>query len=91
MDDILIATQTMEEHRRIVHQVLQILESNQLFLKPESVSSRRTKLNTLVSVYKPANSPWTPSNLGYRRLALLLQTQRRPRIPRYRFYRRFHS
>src|SRR5882724_13017626 len=35
MDDILIATHTMEEHCCIVHQVLQILESNQLFLKPE--------------------------------------------------------
>lgn len=35
MDDILVFTRTMEEHRAIVRQVLQRLQDNDLFLKPE--------------------------------------------------------
>ena len=35
MDDILIFTKTLEEHRRVVKQVLQILKDNNLYLKPE--------------------------------------------------------
>ena len=35
LDDILIFTRTLEEHRRIVKRVLEILEKNGLFLKPE--------------------------------------------------------
>ena len=35
MDDILIFTRTLEEHRRVVSQVLQILKDNKLYLKPE--------------------------------------------------------
>ena len=35
MDDILIFTETLEEHRRVVRRVLEILAENNLFLKPE--------------------------------------------------------
>jgi len=35
MDDILIFTATIEEHRQIVQEVLQILAENKLYLKPE--------------------------------------------------------
>ena len=35
MDDILIFTATLEEHRRVVRRVLEILAENNLFLKPE--------------------------------------------------------
>ena len=35
MDDILIFTQTIEEHRSIVQQVLQILANNKLSLYPK--------------------------------------------------------
>ncbi|TFY76193.1 hypothetical protein EWM64_g7821 [Hericium alpestre] len=35
MDDILIFTETLEEHRDLVHKVLQCLQDNDLFLKPE--------------------------------------------------------
>ena len=35
MDDILIFTRTLEEHQRVVSQVLQILKDNKLYLKPE--------------------------------------------------------
>ena len=35
MDNILVFTDTVEEHRRIVNEVLRILEQNHLYLKPE--------------------------------------------------------
>jgi len=35
MDDILTFTETLEEHRRVVQCVLEILKQNNLFLKPE--------------------------------------------------------
>ena len=35
MDDILVFTNTMAEHRRIVQEVLDILRENKLYLKPE--------------------------------------------------------
>src|ERR1700733_1669352 len=35
MDDILIFTETLEDHRRVVRRVLKILAENNLFLKPE--------------------------------------------------------
>jgi len=47
MDDILIATCTMEEHRRVIRQVLQILKSNQLFLKPEKCEFEKDEVEYL--------------------------------------------
>jgi len=47
MDDILIATCTMEEHHRIVCQVLHILKSNQLFLKPEKCEFEKDEVEYL--------------------------------------------
>ena len=35
LDDILIFTETLEEHRRLVHQVLTVLRDHDLCLKPE--------------------------------------------------------
>src|SRR5215472_4077424 len=35
IDDILVFTATLEEHRRVVRRVLEILSENNLFLKPE--------------------------------------------------------
>jgi hypothetical protein len=35
MDDILIFTKTLEEHRKVVSRVLQILKDNNLYLKPD--------------------------------------------------------
>ena len=35
MDDILVFTNDLKTHREIVHEVLQILEENHLYLKPE--------------------------------------------------------
>ena len=47
MDDILIFTQTMEEHRSIVRQVLQILANNKLSLHPKKCKFHQMKIEYL--------------------------------------------
>jgi len=47
MDDILIFTQTMEEHRDIMKRVLQILANNKLLLHPKQYKFHQTKINYL--------------------------------------------
>ena len=47
MDDILIFTQTMDKHRSIVKQVLQILADNKLSLHPKKCKLHQTKIEYL--------------------------------------------
>ena len=47
MDDILIFTQIIEEHRSIVWQVLQILANNKLSLHPKKCKFHQTKIEYL--------------------------------------------
>ena len=47
MDDILIYTSTMEEHRELVRQVLQILKEKCLFLKPKKCEFTKEQVDYL--------------------------------------------
>ena len=47
LDDILIFTNTLEEHRKIVKEVLKRLEDNDLFLRPEKCEFEQTKIEYL--------------------------------------------
>jgi len=47
MDDILIFTQMMDKHKRIVKQVLQILADNKLLLHPKKCKFHQTKIEYL--------------------------------------------
>ncbi|KAJ3551704.1 hypothetical protein NP233_g13028 [Leucocoprinus birnbaumii] len=47
MDDILIFTETLAEHRKVVREVLQILRTHRLFLKPEKCSFEKDKVDYL--------------------------------------------
>src|SRR5258707_2365418 len=47
MDDILIFTSDVETHRRIVHQVLQRLQDEDLFLKPKKCFFERDSIKYL--------------------------------------------
>jgi RNase H-like domain found in reverse transcriptase/Reverse transcriptase (RNA-dependent DNA polymerase) len=47
MDDILIATATLEEHRLLVQQVLEWLHEHRLFLKPEKCEFEKTEVEYL--------------------------------------------
>lgn len=47
LDDILIFTDSLEEHRTIVKRVLDILEKNQLYLKPQKCEFEREEIEYL--------------------------------------------
>jgi hypothetical protein len=47
IDDILIYTETLEEHRKVVRRVLQILEKNHLYLKAEKCEFEKEKVEYL--------------------------------------------
>jgi len=80
----------MEEHRRIVRQVLQILETNQLFLKPEKCEFEKKEVEYLGIRLQAGQLAMDPSNLEVSRIGLPRKTQRCSRIPWFHsFYRRF--
>ena len=47
MDNILVFTNSLNEHHKIVQQVLQILEEHHLYLKPEKCSFEMPTVNYL--------------------------------------------
>src|SRR5712692_7005421 len=55
MDDILIATKSLEQHRELVNKVLQCLQDNNLFLKPEKCDFERDQMDYLGLILKPGH------------------------------------
>lgn len=47
MDDILIFTESLEEHRQVMRKVLQILCDNHLYLKAEKCAFEQTEIEYL--------------------------------------------
>ena len=47
LDDILIFTETVEEHRQVTRRVLELLRKNKLFLKPGKCEFEKTKVEYL--------------------------------------------
>jgi hypothetical protein len=47
LDDILIFTEDLDKHRRLVKRVLAKLEENKLFLKPEKCDFEKTEVEYL--------------------------------------------
>jgi len=47
LDDILIFTETAEQHQEITRRVLELLRENQLFLKPDKCEFQKTKVEYL--------------------------------------------
>src|ERR1700710_2265828 len=47
LDDILIYTETLEEHRKVARCVLETLEKHKLFLKPEKCDFEKTEIEYL--------------------------------------------
>lgn len=52
LDDIIVFTQTLEEHREIVREVLRRLEQNDLFLKPEKCEFEKDSVEYLGLIIK---------------------------------------
>jgi len=47
LDNILIFTETLEEHRRVTRRVMELLRKNNLFLKPEKCEFEKTEVEYL--------------------------------------------
>jgi len=47
LDDILIFTETLEEHRKVTRRVMELLRKNNLFLKPEKCKFEKTEVEYL--------------------------------------------
>ena len=47
LDDILIFTETLEEHRRVIQRVMELLWKHNLFLKPEKCEFEKTEVEYL--------------------------------------------
>src|SRR5229473_3580731 len=63
MDDILITTKMMEQHRELVKQVLQHLQDNNLFLKPKKCNFEKEQMDYLGLILKPGHITMDPIKL----------------------------
>jgi hypothetical protein len=63
MDDILIFTETEEELEKYMNKVLQILEENDLYLKPEKCEFNKTSMKYLGFVITPGKIEMDPTKL----------------------------
>jgi len=63
MDDILIFTQTMDKHKSIVRQVLQILADNKLLLYLKKCKFYQTKVKYLGVVLSQDNVETDPTKM----------------------------
>ena len=64
MDNILIATATLQEHRDIVHRVLTILQENDLYLKPEKCTFEAPSIEYLGLILKKGTVMMDPVKLS---------------------------
>jgi len=56
IDDILVFTADLDEHRELVRKILQCLEENKLFLKPEKCEFETTKTQFLGMIIEPGKT-----------------------------------
>ena len=47
LDDILIFTETLEEHQKVTHHVLELLEKHKLYLHPNKCKFKKTTIEYL--------------------------------------------
>jgi hypothetical protein len=63
LDDILIFTETIKEHREVTCRVMELLSKHKLFLKLTNVNSRRPRWSIWGSLSPITWSRWTRSKL----------------------------
>lgn len=64
LDDILIFTRTLEEHRRITQEVLQILRANRLYLKAEKCEFEKESIEYLGMVISEGSVAMDPTKVA---------------------------
>jgi hypothetical protein len=91
MDDILIYTPTLVEHRKIVREVLQRLQDHDLYLKPEKCEFEKQEIEYLGMIIRPGEVCMDPGKVSAVRDWPMPTTLRDVRafIGFSNFYRRF--
>lgn len=91
LDDILIFTITLEEHRMVVNEVLQRLKAHDLYLRPEKCEFEQEEIEYLGLVIKEGEVHMDPSNVEAVRTWPTPRTLREVRgfLGFANFYRRF--
>jgi transposase InsO family protein len=64
LDDILIFTLTLEEHRRITEEVLSRLKANDLYLRPEKCEFEKTEIEYLGMVIREGQVSMDPAKIA---------------------------
>jgi hypothetical protein len=64
MDDILIYTPTIAEHRKIVHEVLKRLQDHDLYLKPEKCEFKKQEIEYLGMIIHPGEVCMDPGKVS---------------------------
>jgi hypothetical protein len=64
MDDILIYTSTLDEHRKIVCEVLQRLQDHDLYLKPEKCEFEKQEIEYLGMIIRPGEVCMDPGKVS---------------------------
>jgi hypothetical protein len=64
MDDILIYTSTLVEHRKIVREVLQRLQDHDLYLKPEKCEFEKQEIEYLGMIIRPGEVCMDPGKVS---------------------------
>ena len=64
IDDILVFTADLDEHRKLVQKVLQRLEENNLFLKPEKCEFETTRTQFLGMIIEPGKTEMAPKKVS---------------------------
>jgi hypothetical protein len=63
LDDILIFTKTLEEHRKVTREVLRILRENKLYLKPEKCEFERSSIEFLGMIVEEGRVRMDPAKV----------------------------
>lgn len=64
LDDILIFTKELEEHRKIVKEVLQRLEKNDLYLRPEKCEFKQEQIEYLGLIIREGEVKMDPAKVA---------------------------
>ncbi|KAJ8495689.1 hypothetical protein ONZ45_g12751 [Pleurotus djamor] len=64
LDDILIFTESRDEHRKVLRRVLKILQDNKLYLRPEKCEFKQTKIEYLGVVVSEGKVEMDPAKIA---------------------------
>ena len=84
MDDILVFSKTMEEHIKMVWQVLQILQDNDLYLQPSKCHFHKNNINYLRSIIFHRHLEMDPIKVAGDTLAMALHAKHNKTITKHR-------